>query len=127
MTLGLSLNNELALTGSLVHLFNHALMKGALFMAVAGVVLTYKGTRIHDFAGPYYIGIDDFMVGCVLRYAVIPSDKDDQAWDESIARADEEYRKRMHNICCDNWCARAFMLFFRSYLTVVICITISNT
>ena len=73
--------------------------------------------RIHDFAGPYYIGIDDFMVGCVLRYAVIPSDKDDQAWDESIARADEEYRKRMHNICCDNWCARAFMhFFFRSLI-----------
>ena len=73
--------------------------------------------RIHDFAGPYYIGIDDFMVGCVLRYAVIPSDKDDQAWDESIARADEEYRKRMHNICCDNWCARAFMHFFFALLS----------
>ena len=26
-------------------------MKGALFMAVAGAVLTYQGTRIHDFAG----------------------------------------------------------------------------
>ena len=68
--------------------------------------------RIHDFAGPYYIGIDDFMVGCVLRYAVIPSDKDDQAWDESIARADEEYRKRMHNICCDNWCARSCIYIY---------------
>ena len=33
------------------HLVNHALMKGALFMAVGGVVLTYQGTRIHDFAG----------------------------------------------------------------------------
>ena len=33
------------------HLVNHALMKGALFMAVAGVVVTYQGTRIDDFHG----------------------------------------------------------------------------
>ena len=35
MTLGLSLNSVLGLTGGLVHLFNHALMKGGLFLAVA--------------------------------------------------------------------------------------------
>ena len=26
--------------------------------------------RVHDFNGPYSIGIDQFMVGCVWRYAV---------------------------------------------------------
>ena len=26
----------------------------------------------------------------------------EQRWDEAIAEADEEYRGRMHNICCDN-------------------------
>ena len=28
---------------------------------------------IHDFAGPYYIGVDDFMVGPVWRYATLSS------------------------------------------------------
>ncbi len=33
ITLGLSLGNEAGLTGGIVHLFNHAVMKGALFLA----------------------------------------------------------------------------------------------
>lgn len=58
--------------------------------------------KIHDFAGPYHIGVDDFMVGCVWRYAVVAG-PDDEGWDEAIQRADRVYRERMHNICCDNW------------------------
>lgn len=57
--------------------------------------------RIHDFAGPYHIGIDDFMVGTVWRYAVVGS-PNDTSWDAAIQKADAEYRKRVHNICCDN-------------------------
>lgn len=56
---------------------------------------------IHDFAGPYAIGIDEFMVQCVWRYAVVPSN-DDDAWDAAIEKADDVYRERMHDICCDN-------------------------
>ena len=51
MLLGISLATAAGLTAGLFHLVNHALMKGGLFMAVAGVVLTYQGTRIDDFAG----------------------------------------------------------------------------
>ena len=51
MTLGLSLNNELALTGSLVHLFNHALMKGGLFLAVACITFKINSSKIDDMAG----------------------------------------------------------------------------
>ena len=51
MLLGISLGTAAGVSAGMFHLVNHALMKGALFMAVAGVVLTYKGTRIHDFAG----------------------------------------------------------------------------
>ena len=51
MTLGLSLNSELALTGGLVHLFNHALMKGGLFLAVACVTFRVGSARIEDMAG----------------------------------------------------------------------------
>jgi len=51
MLLGISLGTAAGVTAGLFHLTNHAIMKGALFMAVAGIVLTYKGTRINDFDG----------------------------------------------------------------------------
>jgi len=51
MTLGLSTNTELGLTGSVVHLFNHGLMKGGMFLVVACVVARIGSTRIEDWAG----------------------------------------------------------------------------
>ncbi|MDP1556030.1 MAG: monovalent cation/H+ antiporter subunit D family protein, partial [Hyphomonas sp.] len=51
MILGISIGTAAGVSAGLLHLFNHALMKGALFMAVAGVCLTYQGTTIRDFAG----------------------------------------------------------------------------
>lgn len=51
MLLGLSFATVEGLTASLVHVFNHALMKGALFMAVACVVLRAGSHSIHAFAG----------------------------------------------------------------------------
>jgi len=51
MLLGLSFATTAGLTASLVHIFNHALIKGALFMAVACVVLRTGSHSIHCFAG----------------------------------------------------------------------------
>lgn len=51
MILGVSLGTAAGVSAGLLHLFNHALMKGALFMAIAGICLNYKGTTIRDFAG----------------------------------------------------------------------------
>ena len=51
MLLGVAIGTSAGLSAGLFHLSTHAIMKGALFMAVAGVVLTYKGTRISDFKG----------------------------------------------------------------------------
>jgi len=51
MILGVSIGSIAGLSAGLFHLLNHAMIKGALFMAVAGVVLTYQGTTIRDFAG----------------------------------------------------------------------------
>jgi multicomponent Na+:H+ antiporter subunit D len=45
IVLGIALNNETALTGSLLHLFNHALMKGGLFL-IAGIII-YQTDRYH--------------------------------------------------------------------------------
>lgn len=39
------------LAAGLVHIFNHALMKGALFMAVGAVIFRLGTNRIEDFAG----------------------------------------------------------------------------
>ena len=49
--LGLSLHNETALTGSLIHLFNHALMKGGLFMVVGCMVYRIGSANLDDLAG----------------------------------------------------------------------------
>mmetsp|Transcript_47738 Transcript_47738/g.125056 ORF Transcript_47738/g.125056 Transcript_47738/m.125056 type:complete len:151 (-) Transcript_47738:1675-2127(-) len=57
--------------------------------------------RIHDFAGPYCIGIDDFMVGCVWRYAPVAK-PGEHSWDDAIEAADALYREKVHNICCEN-------------------------
>ena len=51
MLLGLSFATVEGLTATLVHVVNHALMKGALFMAVACVVFRAGSHSIHAFAG----------------------------------------------------------------------------
>ncbi len=51
MTLGLSFFSINGLTGGLVHLFNHALMKGGLFLVVASVMHSIASNEIDDMRG----------------------------------------------------------------------------
>ncbi len=51
ITLGISLASETALTGSIVHIFNHALMKAGLFLLVGGIVYRLRLFKIEDLAG----------------------------------------------------------------------------
>lgn len=51
MTLGIAMANVSGLTGGIVHLFNHAMMKGGLFLVVACVVARTGSARIEDMAG----------------------------------------------------------------------------
>ena len=51
MVLGLSMNNLDGLTGGLIHLFNHALMKGGLFMAVGCMFYRYQSVNLKDLKG----------------------------------------------------------------------------
>jgi multicomponent Na+:H+ antiporter subunit D len=51
MTLGLALLEERALTGSLLHLFNHALIKGGLFLAAGCVVFRLRSSALADMRG----------------------------------------------------------------------------
>jgi len=51
IVLGISLANETGLTGAVVHLFNHALMKGAMFIALGCIMLRVGGTRFEHIKG----------------------------------------------------------------------------
>jgi multicomponent Na+:H+ antiporter subunit D len=51
MLLGLSIGTTAGLSAGLLHMFNHALMKGALFMAVGIFALTYGVRKVQDLAG----------------------------------------------------------------------------
>ncbi|ANM29177.1 cation:proton antiporter [Acidobacteria bacterium Mor1] len=51
MVLGISFASVSGLTGAIVHIFNHALMKGGLFLAMGCIVLRIGSARIDDMAG----------------------------------------------------------------------------
>jgi multicomponent Na+:H+ antiporter subunit D len=51
ITFGISLANKAGLTGGIVHLFNHAVMKGAVFLALGAIVYRVGGVKLADFAG----------------------------------------------------------------------------
>ena len=51
MTLGLAMGSVTGLTGGLVHLWNHALMKGGLFLVVACIVARLGSSEIADLRG----------------------------------------------------------------------------
>lgn len=51
ITLGLSLDTVGGLSAAIVHLFNHALAKGALFMLLGGVMLRTGGVTLNRAAG----------------------------------------------------------------------------
>ena len=51
IVLGASLVTQTGLTASLVHMFNHALAKGALFLVAAGLAAHFAGLRLSDLSG----------------------------------------------------------------------------
>ncbi|MDF1801042.1 MAG: monovalent cation/H+ antiporter subunit D family protein [Planctomycetota bacterium] len=51
MVMGFALANEAGMTGSIVHLFNHAAMKGGMFLAVGAVVYRLGRCHVNDFTG----------------------------------------------------------------------------
>jgi multicomponent Na+:H+ antiporter subunit D len=51
ITLGLSLDSVNGLTASIVHLFNHGITKGALFLLVGGVVYALGGSTLSALGG----------------------------------------------------------------------------
>uniref|UniRef100_A0AAY4BGP7 Transmembrane protein 222b n=2 Tax=Denticeps clupeoides TaxID=299321 RepID=A0AAY4BGP7_9TELE len=61
---------------------------------------------IRDFAGPYFVSEDNMAFGRPTKYWMLDVSKvyasGSDAWDCAVHDASEEYKRRMHNLCCDN-------------------------
>ncbi|XP_069116069.1 transmembrane protein 222-like isoform X2 [Argopecten irradians] len=73
------------------------------FIGHMGICMT-SGV-IRDFAGPYYVSEDCMAFGNPTKYwqldlSKVRNGKDN--WDKAVHEASEEYKGRMHNLCCDN-------------------------
>jgi len=51
MVLGISIASKTSLTASVVHIFNHGLVKSALFLCVAAMVYSVGSSKLEDLAG----------------------------------------------------------------------------
>jgi len=51
IVLGASIVSLAGLTASVLHVFNHAIAKGSLFLAVACLAMSFRGLRLNDIAG----------------------------------------------------------------------------
>jgi multicomponent Na+:H+ antiporter subunit D len=68
ITLGIGLANQAGLTGGLVHIVNHALMKAALFLAVGAIFFRVRSVRLSDLAGigrRMPVTMTAFTIGCL--------------------------------------------------------------
>jgi len=60
--------------------------------------------RVHDFNGPFSIGVGDFMVP-ISKYYQLPREVwagHEHSWDAGVAQADSVYKRKMHNIVTQN-------------------------
>eukprot|EP00040_Diaphanoeca_grandis_P006212 m.36437 g.36437 ORF g.36437 m.36437 type:complete len:195 (-) comp17356_c0_seq2:113-697(-) len=58
---------------------------------------------IYDFGGPYYISEGRMTFGTPTKYMRLDSSQiSPEDWDSGVVAANEEYKKKMHNICCQN-------------------------
>ena len=73
MLMGIGIASSAGVTATLLHLFNHALMKGALFMALGAIVLRVGSVQLHKLAGlgrymPWTLGA--FVIGALSLIGV---------------------------------------------------------
>ncbi len=66
ITLGIAIANSDALTGAFLHIANHAVLKGAAFMAIGAILYRCGSERLDDLAG---IGRAMPVTGAVLTIA----------------------------------------------------------
>lgn len=55
--------------------------------------------KIHDFAGSYYVSIDDMAFGEPYKYVEIePTFKEGENWDDNLQICDNRFFNEEHNI-----------------------------
>lgn len=81
-----------------------------LFPFIGHMGISYSSGVIRDFAGPYYVSEDDMAFGRPTRYLQLnPMKVNTGDWDQAVSDASDEYKTRMHNLCCDNCHSHAAM------------------
>ena len=58
---------------------------------------------IHDFAGSYFVSVDEFSFGKVTKYVQLNlNEREKINWDKAIDKGDERYNMETHNLFCNN-------------------------
>ena len=58
---------------------------------------------IHDFAGSYFVSVDEFSFGKVTKYVQLNLNEVEKInWDKAIDKGDERYNMESHNLFCNN-------------------------
>ncbi len=58
---------------------------------------------IHDFAGSYFVSVDEFSFGKVTKYVQLNLNEIEKInWDKAIDKGDERYNMETHNLFCNN-------------------------
>eukprot|EP00732_Lithocolla_globosa_P005890 Lithocolla_globosa_v1_NODE_6425_length_1089_cov_39.829787.p1 type:complete len:160 gc:universal NODE_6425_length_1089_cov_39.829787:1008-529(-) len=74
-----------------------------IFPFIGHMGIATSNGYIYDFAGPYFVSVDDMAFGTPTRYLQLdPKKAQIEEWDDSVTKASTVYRKRMHILCWDN-------------------------
>ncbi|XP_066531877.1 transmembrane protein 222 isoform X2 [Hoplias malabaricus] len=77
-----------------------------LFPFIGHMGICTSNGVIRDFAGPYFVSEDKMAFGRPTKYWMLDVSKvyasGSNVWDTAVHNASEEYKHRMHNLCCDN-------------------------
>ncbi|XP_020916621.1 transmembrane protein 222 isoform X1 [Exaiptasia diaphana] len=76
-----------------------------IFPFIGHMGIAMSSGVIRDFAGPYYVSEDCMAFGNPTRYWRLNPAKvtsTSSSWDTAVSSASDEYKHRMHNLCCDN-------------------------
>jgi hypothetical protein len=55
--------------------------------------------KIHDFAGSFYISLDNMAFGDPVKYIQLnPNQEEQDHWDEAVSKSDDRFINEEHNI-----------------------------
>uniref|UniRef100_A0A2P2I2P9 Transmembrane protein 222-like n=2 Tax=Hirondellea gigas TaxID=1518452 RepID=A0A2P2I2P9_9CRUS len=76
-----------------------------IFPVIGHMGIADSNGIIHDFAGPYMVSEDNMAFGWPTKYWQLDpysAQAGADNYDKMLHMASQEYRNRMHNLCCDN-------------------------